>query len=60
MLRWRKEFGVDEISLEKLDHTFLDQRTIYADNHRDKEGHKLLIIAVRNDMEKNIMLKPDT
>ena len=44
--KWRKEFGVNDISEEDLDPELLDKGSLYYHN-RDKMGCKLLVFSIR-------------
>ena len=44
--KWRKEFGVNDISEEDLDKELLDKGSLYYHN-RDKMGCRLLVFSIR-------------
>jgi len=44
--KWRKEFGVNDISEEDLDNELLDKGSLYYHN-RDKMGCRLLVFSIR-------------
>jgi len=45
-LLWRKEFGVADITEDRLDRALLDSGSLYS-RGRDKQGGRLLILSVR-------------
>ena len=57
--KWRREFGVEEISLSEFRQESLDRGSLYSRN-RDRDGSKLLVFAVGKHIkgvEKMIVLK---
>ena len=44
--KWRKDFGVNDISEDDIDHDMLDKGSLYYHN-RDKKGSKLLVFCIR-------------
>jgi hypothetical protein len=45
-LRWRKEFGVRQITEDSLDRVLLESGSLYSKG-RDRQGGRLLTLAVR-------------
>jgi len=49
-LKWRKEFGVEDINIDNVEKAFFEKGALYTHN-RDREGKKLLVFEVRKHIK---------